>query len=204
MLPQAWQRVKGEKQGEIAALVKDGTLQANGKGKSLRVELGPFYDWLGEPAPVEPEWARAYDIRPDDQEDVVKAHQFGRERTWKAYRWGPTVPIPYLPDLELDTGGPSRVDEVVAEHKKRMRSGVEEQWRLLGAVERVVGEVAVEFDGEDPALPALRHVLDHSRERLEELHGETERFTGPFQLTDPDDEEVAFVREIAERQPPSS
>lgn len=56
---------------------------------------------------------------------------------------GPTVPIPYLPDLELDTGGPSRVDEVVAEHKKRMRSGVEEQWRLLGAVKRVVGEVAV-------------------------------------------------------------
>ena len=69
-MPQAWQRVKAKKQGKIAALVKDGTLQAKGKGKSLRVELGPFYDWLGE-------WARAYDIRPDDQEDVVKATSSG-------------------------------------------------------------------------------------------------------------------------------
>ena len=90
----------------------------------------------------------------------------------------------------------------MAAHKERMRSGVEEQWRLLGAVERVVGEVAVEFDGEDPALPVLRHVLDHSREKIEELHGETERYTGPFGLAEPDEAEVAFVRELAERQQP--
>ena len=50
-----------------------------------------------------------------------------------------------------------------------MRSGVEEQWRLLGAVERVVGEVAVEFDGWGAALPLRRHVLDHSREELGRL-----------------------------------
>ena len=195
--------MKAEKQGEIAALVKDGTLQAKGKGKSLRVELGPFYDWLGEQAPVEPEWAKAYDVRPDSDDDV-KSHRFGRERAWKAYRWGPTAPIPYVGDLELDTGESSRIDEIVAEHKERVRSGVEEQWRLLGALELVVSEVAVEFDGEDPALPVLRHVLDHSREKLEELKADTERFTGPFELPEPDEEEVAVVREIAERQPPWS
>ena len=53
-------------------------------------------------------------------------------------------------------------------------------------------------------LPVLRHVLDHSREKLEGLHGETERYSGPFELPEPDDEEVALVREIAERQPPWS
>ena len=192
--------MKAEKQRGIAALVKDGTLQSRGKGKALRVELGPFYDWLGEPAPVEPEWAKAYDVRADFDNEV-RAHRFGRDRAWKAYRWGPTTPIPHVGDLELDEGEPSRMDEIVAAHKERMRSGVEEQWRLLGAVEPVVGEVAVEFDGDDPALPVLRQVLDHSREKLEELHGETERFTGPFELPEPDEEDVAFVREIAERQP---
>ena len=201
--PQAWQRVQAEKQREIATLVKDGTLQGEGKGKSLKVELGPFYDWLGEPAPVEPAWAKAYDVRPDSDDEVM-AHRFGRERAWKAYRWGPTAPIPDVGDLELDEGEPSRMDEVVAEHKERVRSGVEEQWRLLGALELVVSEVAVECDGEDPAIPVIRQVLDHSRERLEELRGETERFMGPFELPDPDDEEVAFVCEIAERQPPWS
>ncbi len=50
-----------------------------------------------------------------------------------------------------------------------MRPGVEVQWRLLGVVERVVGEVAVEFDGQGAALPLLRHVLDHSREELGRL-----------------------------------
>ena len=85
VMPQAWQRVQAEKRREIAALVKDGTLQGKGKGKSLRVELGPFYDWLGEPVPVEPAWAKAYDGRPDS-DDEVKADRFGRARAWKA-RW---------------------------------------------------------------------------------------------------------------------
>ncbi len=66
----------------------------------------------------------------------------------------------------------------------------------------VVSEVRVKFDGEDPALPVLRDVLDRSRERLEELHGETESYVGPFDLREPGDGEVASVRELAERQPP--
>ena len=117
-----------------------------------------------------------------------------------AYRSGPTAPIPFLGDLELDTGEPSKVDEAVEVHKDRMRSGVEERWKQLLALEQVVSEVRVKFDGEDPALPVLRDVLDRSRERMEELHGETERYTGPFDLPEPGDGEVAWVRELAERQ----
>ena len=162
--------------------------------------MGSFYDWLGEPAPVEPKWAKAYDVRPDDQADVVRAPRFGRERAWKAYRSGPTVPVPFLGDLELDTGEPSKVDEAVALHKERMRSGVEEQWSALLALEQVVSEVRVKFDGEDPALPVLRDVLDRSREQLEDLQGETGRYTGPFDLPEPGEGDVAWVRELMERQ----
>ena len=34
------------------------------------------------------------------------------------------------------------------------------------AMKIVVEEVAVEFDGEDPAVPDVRHMLDHTTERL--------------------------------------
>ncbi len=64
----------------------------------------------------------------------------------------------------------------------------------------VVSEVRVKFDGEDPALPVLRDVLDRSRKRSEELHGETESYVGPFELPEPGDGEVVFVRELAAGQ----
>ena len=200
--PKSWARVRAEKKREIAALVKEGALPGRGKGKGLLVQVGPFYDRLGEPVPVEPEWAMAYDVRPDDQAGEVKAHRYWREQAREAYRRGPTAPIPYLPDLELDTGEPSQIDEIVDVHKKLLRSGVVDQWRLLGAVEQNIGEVAAQFDGEDPAIPELRHVLDHSKERLIDLHKETQRYTGPFELAEPDEEELAWVREIMGREPP--
>ncbi len=200
VMPQAWERVEGEKRAEIAALVKDGTLEGQGRGKSLQV--GSFYDWLGEKPPVKPGWAKTYDVRPDDQADAVGMHRYGRERAWEAYRRGPTAPIPFMDGLEVDTGEPSRVDEIVEAHKERMKAGVEEQWPSLLALEQVVSEVAVKFDGEDPALPVLRDVLDSSREKLEGLKAETERYTGPFELPEPGEAEVAFVRDLAERRPP--
>ena len=83
-----------------------------------------------------------------------------------------------------------------------LQSGVVERWRQLGAVEQSIGEVAVEFDGEDPAIPELRHVLTHSREKLIDLHKETQRYTGPLQLVEPDEEELAWVWAIMEREPP--
>ena len=45
----------------------------------------------------------------------------------------------------------------------------------------------------------IRDVLDCSREKLGELRGETERYTGPFELPEPGDGEVAWVRELVER-----
>ncbi len=47
-MPEAWKRVQAEKRAEIAGLVKDGTLQGQGRGKALKVQAGSFYDWLGE------------------------------------------------------------------------------------------------------------------------------------------------------------
>jgi hypothetical protein len=72
----------------------------------------------------------------------------------------------------MDFGGPSKIDEVVSKLKKTLREGVEEQWRQLRAVELVLGEVAEQFDGEDPAMPDVRHVVDQTNEKLRALHEE--------------------------------
>jgi len=95
--------------------------------------------------------------------------------------------------LVFDSGEPSKVDELVVHHKERLRDCVGEAWRLLQSIEEVASEAARAF-GEDPALPELRHVLDHSRERLEEMAGRTKDFVGPFELAEPGEDEVDLVR----------
>ena len=198
--PEAWERVKKEKGRELAALVKEGTLKGRGKGKALRVQVGSFYDWLEEPVPVLPEWAKEYEVLPDDQGSDVWARRYRREEARKAYRRGPTAPVIHLADLDIDFGEPSEIDKIVETYRETLRDGVEGQWRNLGAVAQVISEVALEFGGEDPALPELRSMLDHMREKLTGLHEDAGRYVGPFELLEPAEDEVAWVRRIVERE----
>ena len=73
---------------------------------------------------------------------------------------------------------------------------------MLLAIEQVVSEVRGKFDGEDPAIPVIRDGLDRSREKLAELKGETERYVGPFELPEPDGDQLSSVRRVAELRPP--
>jgi hypothetical protein len=71
-------------------------------------------------------------------------------------------------------------------------------WRQLAALDRLLAEVAIEFDGEDPLQPALRDCIEETRRRLEELH----RFLAEDKtvgLREPDVADVAWVREHFER-----
>jgi hypothetical protein len=201
--PEAWERVKHEKERELARLVAEGALPGQGRGKRLKVQAGAFYDRLGEPVPVYPEWTHEFDVMPDGAADLAE-----RKGRWllvrDAYRFGPTKPVVALPaDLaarleeEEDTPA-SLVNETVAVLKDRLRECVTELWRELRAVELVVDEVGEEF-GEDAALPELREMLDDTHDRLEKLHREAERFTGPFQLSEPDGEGVARTRRLCYR-----
>ena len=47
-----------------------------------------------------------------------------------------------------------------------------------------------------------RRSPDAAREKLIDLHKETQRYTGPLQLVEPDEEELAWVWAIMEREPP--
>ncbi len=64
----------------------------------------------------------------------------------------------------------------------------------------VVEEVAAEFDGDDPAVPDVRHMLDHTTERLADLHKDAQTYVEPFELPEPGEEDVAAMREQVERE----
>ncbi|MDP3767774.1 MAG: hypothetical protein Q8S13_07145, partial [Dehalococcoidia bacterium] len=122
--PEAWERVRAEKAKEIARLVASGTLKGRGRGKALRVEAGSFYDWLGEPAPVGPAWAAAYEVVPDGEAERAAQHRFRREEAHTAYRKGPTRLVLHLPGVTDEPESRSEMDELVAAHRETFKEGI--------------------------------------------------------------------------------
>jgi hypothetical protein len=50
----AWDRVRREQARRLRALVAAGTLVGRGKGRTLAINAGSFFGWLGEEVPVYP------------------------------------------------------------------------------------------------------------------------------------------------------
>ena len=197
--PAAWRSVKRQKEKHLGRLVRDRTLFGRSGGGEPLVEVGSFFDWLGEPVPVQPDWAKAFEIVDGPKLSEVSSQRDGRERARRAYSEGPTVPVVSLPGYSMDTPKLSMVDELVIVHRERLRSGIQENWQKLRAAEQVIDEVAEEFDGEDPLLPVLRQMVEFTRAGLTDLHEEAQRYTGPFDLITRTEAHLKFVRGLVER-----
>jgi len=78
----------------------------------------------------------------------------------------------------------------------KLREGITACWRQLRAAEVVIAAGAEEFGGEDPLDPALRNVLDGMRQDLVGLHGDAQKYTGAFDLPEPDDALVERLRDL--------
>jgi hypothetical protein len=91
---------------------------------------------------------------------------------------------------------PTLLDGVVDKHKEILREGVLEQAQYLRAVDLAVAEVAEEFEGEDPALPGVRALIDRAEEELTELVKCAEAYVGPLPLEEPDEELVEQLRRL--------
>ena len=203
---EAWERLGKEKEREFARLVGKGTLQGKGKGSRLRVNVGSFFDWLGEEPKAWPDWGLAYNVLPDDQARVVESRRQRRQRARDSLQAGPGLPVLYLENWpkELRVVAEIRdqrdLDDLAKVHKGLIREGIEEQWRQLEAMRIVMEEVAAEFGGEDPAVPDVRHMLDHTTEQLVDLHENAQTYVAPFELPELDEETVAEVRRLVERE----
>lgn len=203
---EAWERLDKKKERELATLVGKGTLQGKGKGSRLQVNVGSFYDWLGEEPKLWPEWGLAYEVLPDDQAHLIESRRQMRQRARDSFQDGPGLPLLYLdawPEalkFVSDAGEKQGLDDLVELQKEQIREGIEEPWRQLQAMQVVVNEVTVEFDGEDPAVPDVRHMLDHSTERLVDVHQSAQTYVEPFELPEPGEAEIAAMRQHLERE----
>ena len=201
----AWERVLREKEGEIVRLVEEGVLEGRRKARRLLVNTGAFYDWLGAPVPVFPEWGVALDVCTDQQAKEVERLRKERQRAHEALKQAPSDPV--FHSLRQKSGRfekalgetSSSGDEIAAALATTLQEGTQHHWRELRAIELVLEEMATEFDGEDLLDPRLRGILDNIREGLEGLHEDVERYVGRFDLPEPDEEMVDLMRRIVER-----
>jgi hypothetical protein len=105
----------------------------------------------------------------------------------------PLVELPWLED-----GHERSWSAVVDRNGESVRREVDGLWRQLHALDHVLAEVAVEFDGEDPLQPALRDAIEETRRHLEELHYflADDKTVG---LPEPDDADIVWARNHFER-----
>lgn len=197
----AWKRVCKEETLELARLVEQGVLVGGRKGRRLVVQAGSFYDWLGEPVPVLPDWGFRFEVLPDKQAAEVRRLRQAREAARESMQRAPL-------DVGLDLvrrklGHPpkesSRADEIAEALATHLREGIVLRWRELLEVEQVLEEIAAEFDGEDPARPRERSAIVEGKNQLKDLHEQVQDYVGPFDLPGPDEDELDRMREAIQR-----
>ena len=198
----AWQRVLGEKERELARLVEEGVLVGTRKRRRLYVNTGSFYDWLGKPVPLFPDWGWEFEVFPDKQADEVRRLREARRHAQEEYQRAPLSLVLDLPGRKARRRqtGSHRGEEIAEAVGARLREGIRLRWQELRSIEVVLEEVAGEFDGEAPTRPWEREALDDGKKRLEELHRAAQAYVGPFKLPGPDEKEMEQVREVIRRE----
>ena len=197
-----WERVYDEKLAEIRSAAANGTLKARGKGRRMEIACGSFYDWIGAPVAVAPEFGMSLDVRPDSEREAVE-----RARRDDAFIREILNRGACKLDLPLDMESPVRVepsgrfDENLARSIAiALRARLGEHWRELRAVEEQIDAFTAEFDGEDVLYPTVRERLDSTKQSLLDLHTQLQEYTGPFELPEPNDEVRGLIRRIVERE----
>jgi hypothetical protein len=194
----AWNGAVAQKKAELSRLVEEGVLDGRRSGRRLLVNNGSFYDWLGEPVPVCPDWGVGYDVIPDDQAGRVERLKKERLDAQEAISRSPTSPLLELLEEKLGrrvTDRQERWDEAMAALRQSLREGVPWCWQELRAVEAVLDEVAAEFDGEAPLLPPVRELLDKTHQDLVELHSSLPHVDAEVDLPELDEERVEWLRQ---------
>ncbi len=199
----AWYRERDRVLKELRALVEAGTLASSGKGKRMKIACGSFYDWLGRPVPVPPDFGLEYDVLPDHRQPEV-------ERRLRDHAL-----IRHLLDrgaldleLPLDTEAPLSFDTPVTGFDTEMarvlavalRTAVQENWRELRAIEEQVESISGTFQGEDVLHPRVRLSFDEAKTSLTKLHEDLQRYTGAFALPEADEDLRGRLESIVERE----
>jgi hypothetical protein len=132
----------------------------------------------------------------------VQLDRKGKARVRNALSIAPARPAVYISEefqelVREEAPKESRIDPAVDANREALREGLAAVWSSLHAADLVIAEAAPEFDGEDPARPELRHILDHGLERLRDFKEQVHLYVGPVELPEPDEDLLAKIRRLA-------
>lgn len=93
-----------------------------------------------------------------------------------------------------------RAGEICELLADQLRTGVSLRAQELEALDVVLREVAERFDGEDPIKPAARELIEATRDHLETLIEDVDRYLGGLDRGEPSEEQIAFLRRLIEQE----
>jgi len=191
---EAQQQVVAEKQAMLEALVAQGTLEAVQTDKGTSIRLGSYYGWKGQEVSIHSQWARGFDIRPDEEAEEVDRWRKDREALRGLLRETSVGKLSRFEALTEPT--PPLLKEKKA-LKMSLKESIQVHWATVEAIQKVLAEMSEEFDGEDPATPQLRELLEDIAKRLQELYKESKKLVGNYRLSKPVEGIESATRELA-------
>jgi hypothetical protein len=192
---EAWERMAARKEAMLKDLMAQGTLEGVQTDEGMCIRLGGYYDWKGQEAPVLPEFADSFDIRPDGEAADVDRWRVERAALQRHLVATNADELPPLEDVIARTSSWCKQKKAL---KKSIRESIRSCWAEIEAIQTIIQETREEFDGEDPACPELRKLLDDTTKQLEELHEESKKLVGDYRLPKPRDEQKSLMRELVD------
>jgi len=192
---EAWQRMAARKEAMLKDLMAQGTLEGVQTDEGMCIRLGGYYDWKGQEAPVLPEFADSFDIRPDGEAADVDRWRVERAALQRHLVATNADELPLLEDVIARTSSWCKQKKAL---KKSIRESIRSCWAEIEAIQTIIQKTREEFDGEDPAYPELRELLDDTAKQLEELHEESKKLVGNYRLPKPRDEQKSLMRELVD------
>ncbi|HUF52788.1 MAG TPA: hypothetical protein VMR52_03305 [Dehalococcoidia bacterium] len=191
----AWKRALSQARRDIEEAVDKGRVVAHKRGRRLMVQVGSFYDWLGQPTPLHPDWGLEYEVHPDDQDIALLTQRFDDLR--KAVQNSPAG-LQVCLDDEQEMGRTARFAHDIAKGlREAITSDLQYKRAEVAAVDAVIAEVSEEFAGEDPLLPELRALVTGLHAAVEDVES---GLGGELNETLSPEEAVVLVRRLVHRE----
>ena len=158
------------------------------------ISEGDYQQLKKRRAKPRPEWGLRFEPLPDSQAAEVKRLREERADVIKTIQkapWGGFVDE--SSDEKLGFG-----DRIRTALIGRLKNGWIDRYSEMLAIESFLVEAAEAFDGEDPALPEVRAILDWMRSELDEIHGTLrDRYRVDVALPELDPERLAVIKKVA-------
>ncbi len=169
------------------------------KGKRTLYREAVFYEWLGEPLPVQPDWGYGYDVLTEDEDNAVSRLRKQRaelRRMLERVSPGCTGMGDRPKKRRSEKDGWPPMSDLVDNIKQRLIEALQLRWAELRWVEIVWDEISTEFDSEPVIRPNVRDLLDDAKRRVTEIvNWLTELCSVDIELGEPPDDLLGITRQ---------